>query len=64
MEEAEDIVKITDVAEGASGSVPSACGNCSKGDAFRCATCPSRGKPAWKADSTTGNVMIDMASDI
>jgi len=41
----------------------SACGNCAKGDAFRCATCPSRGKPAWKTD-TDGAVQLNLADDI
>jgi len=44
--------------------VKSACGNCSKGDAFRCASCPSRGKPAWNIDENTNKVMINMDDDV
>ena len=32
----------------ANGNVESACGKCYLGDAFRCASCPMRGKPAFE----------------
>ena len=38
------------------------CGNCAKGDAFRCAGCPSRGLPAWKT-ADGGAVTIDLGMD-
>ena len=43
----------------------SACGNCSKGDAFRCASCPHRGKPAFQdTTSVGGSVKLALGDDI
>lgn len=39
------------------------CGNCSKGDAFRCAGCPFLGKPAFN-NTDTGAVKLDLTDDI
>ena len=41
----------------------SACGSCYKGDAFRCASCPFLGKPAFEPTDENKRVMLAMGSD-
>ena len=42
-------------------SKSSACGNCPKGDAFRCASCPFLGKAAFKAGEE--HLVLDLVDD-
>jgi len=44
-------------------SASSACGNCHKGDAFRCASCPHLGKPAFEKGEA-GGVKISLTDDL
>ncbi|KAJ9442264.1 Anamorsin-like protein 1 [Diplonema papillatum] len=39
------------------------CGSCSKGDAFRCASCPFLGKPSFQ-EGADGKVKLNLMDDI
>ncbi|EPY33103.1 hypothetical protein STCU_02487 [Strigomonas culicis] len=39
------------------------CGNCARGDAFRCANCPYLGKPAWD-NTEDGKIKLNLTDDI
>ncbi|KAH8054043.1 metallo-sulfur cluster assembly [Aureococcus anophagefferens] len=61
--EALDAENASKAAAGAPPPATSACGNCGKGDAFRCAGCPHLGKPAFKENEPAGKLVLDLTDD-
>jgi hypothetical protein len=55
--------KLDDDVDVQQGPPPGGCGNCSRGDAFRCAGCPYNGKPAWNAGDD-GKVQLNLTDDV
>ena len=55
-----------DAGDMAEEPAPSACGNCGKGDAFRCSSCPYRGLPRFEGDKPSiietadGGIKLDI----
>jgi anamorsin len=54
---------LEDDVDAAGGPPAGGCGNCSRGDAFRCAGCPYNGKPAWNAGDD-GKVQLSLTDDV